>query len=590
MPINQRDERELDTLVEHYSKRAGTKRREDFFPLLYLPRRFKCSPDEVFPNVAFGNNDYGIDAYYIDRVSRNLYLYQFKWSENPLLFRDSMERLATAGMERIFASGSVDPGKNEVLRSLRADIEEARDLIERVYIHFVFKGDAGKAESSAGLSDRKENLENKAHYVEAFFGRPVLTVVEYFADRRAGARSQHADTYTAQFSDPAEFSIPGATTKMYVGFLRLIDLHDMYRAVGAKFFDRNVRAGLSADNQPNVKIREALTQIVMKKTERPEHFTLNHNGVTLAVERLDFVNGQATFKVPRLLNGAQTITSVAKFLEDNQDHPALRDGHDRLSTVRVLAKIVVDDPFGALVTRVTICNNQQNPVHPWNLRANDRIQVDLQDEFLEAGLFYQRQENSLEGLSEDDLEEMGVDDDRPINIRPLAQTLLAVQGEVPHMSHLRDVFEDQKLYDSTFRRSYLSADVAGIVLAYKIGLMLSPVIRHMVEKAPQWLSSATRRSRNLVWALLVQAVLNDPKLASNKESWGKKLKRDRDFAEYLAGLAGNRILVLLKEVFSDDAYKAKIAENRFEFVNTKEVFRRCMAVAETRYKWTKASF
>ncbi len=404
MPISAKDEHDLDVLVDQHHRQAGTKRREDFFPLLYVPRRFKCMPEELLPQVAFGNNDYGIDAYYIDRVGRNLYLYQFKWSENPLLFRDSLERLAVSGMQRIFGSAQVDSQQNEVLRSLRADIEEARTLIERVYVHFVFKGDIEKAESSAGLADRKENLENKAHFVEEFFGRPVPLAVEYIADRRTGNRPQHGDSYTAWFGDHVKFEIPGASVRMHIGFLRLVDLHDMYRAIGPKFFDRNVRAGLSPNNQPNLKIREALGNIVLKEVEPAEYFTLNHNGVTLAVERLDFADGQVgqvTFKVPRLLNGAQTVTSVARFLEDNHDHPALKSGREQLSKIRVLAKVVVDDPFGPLVTKVTISNNQQNPVHPWNLRANDRIQCDLQDRFAQVGLFYSRQENGFIARSGD---------------------------------------------------------------------------------------------------------------------------------------------------------------------------------------------
>ena len=37
--------------------------------------------DQLIHQVAFGNRDYGIDTYYIDREAKNLYLYQFKWSE-----------------------------------------------------------------------------------------------------------------------------------------------------------------------------------------------------------------------------------------------------------------------------------------------------------------------------------------------------------------------------------------------------------------------------------------------------------------------------------------------------------------------------
>ena len=157
------------------------------------------------------------------------------------------------------------------------------------------------------------------------------------------------------------------------------------------------------------------------------------------------------------------------------------------------------------------------------------------------------------------------------------------------MSHLREVFEDQTLYDNTFKKSYLAADVADIVLAYKAGLMIAPIIRHMEEKAPQWMFLPTRRSRNLVWALLIQGILNDAKRPANRESFGTGLRRERDYADYLSGIACNRILPILKEVFSSDVNKEKITANRFDFVQSKETYRRCMAAAEVRFKWRKLS-
>jgi hypothetical protein len=42
-------------------------------------------------------------------------------------------------------------------------------------------------------------------------------------------------------------------------------------------------------------------------------FAFNHNGVTLAAEQLTREDGHVIIKVPRLLNGAQTVTSVDKF-------------------------------------------------------------------------------------------------------------------------------------------------------------------------------------------------------------------------------------------------------------------------------------
>src|SRR5712692_10050285 len=95
MAIALRDKRELEQLYSDYrAKYEGAK--EDYFALLYLTKKFGLPVEQAAGLVAFGNRDYGIDAYYVDRPARNLYLFQFKWSEDHNLFKESMERLTAA--------------------------------------------------------------------------------------------------------------------------------------------------------------------------------------------------------------------------------------------------------------------------------------------------------------------------------------------------------------------------------------------------------------------------------------------------------------------------------------------------------------
>src|SRR5260370_34410207 len=103
MPITQKDKQQLDDAYAQYGRSYGGKK-EDYYAFLYLNRKFKAEPNEIAHQVAFGNRDYGVDAYYIDRQARNLYLFQFKWTENHGQFKDSMERLAENGLCRIFGN------------------------------------------------------------------------------------------------------------------------------------------------------------------------------------------------------------------------------------------------------------------------------------------------------------------------------------------------------------------------------------------------------------------------------------------------------------------------------------------------------
>jgi hypothetical protein len=262
-----------------------------------------------------------------------------------------------------------------------------------------------------------------------------------------------------------------------------------------------------------------------------------------------------------------------------------------LESIRVLAKIVVDDPLSDFVTNVTICNNRQNPVNPWNLRANDRIQCDLHDRFKETtGIFYSRHENEFQNLSTKELEDMGYDPSRDIKIKPLAQTLLAVQGEIGRMSQLPEVFENQKWYDETFKEAYLNADPRSIILGYKVHLCLKSPMERLEERAGNQIVYAIGTARNLVWALLIQGFLNDDKLSQLLEDFGSSLTRDFDFKEYLKNLASTRLLPIFRELLVGEPYRQKMEDERYEFLRTKEIFRKCMELADKRFKWSRKTF
>lgn len=592
MPITIRDQQELAQLhTDHSGIYKGCK--EDFFAVMYLMRKFGLRIEEAAAQVAFGNNDYGIDAFHVDRQGRNLYLYQFKWSENHNLFKESFDRLTEDGLPRIFGNPLQDPSQNELVAQLKADLEECRELIDRIYFHFVFKGDVDAAENSEGLQARREKLASKKWIIREYFdGRSIdVKDAEFIADRRRPPKPQLCDTHTITVANRTTFTAMADGSKaLHVGFVPLTDLHRIYKILGQTFLNRNIRAGLSSENPPNKKIREALTNIVLKGQMQPEIFTFNHNGITLAVEKADFSNDQAILHVPRLLNGAQTITTVDKFLEDNEG-PSLKANKARLESIRVLTKIVEHDPMSDFVAQVTICNNQQNPVDPWNLRANDTVQCDLQDKFKEElGLYYSRQENSFQNLSDSDLAEMGIEDSRrDIRIKLLAQTFLAAQGELDRVSRLREVFDNQKFYVEAFRETYKHADARRIILAYKVNLLLNSPMEELDERSPAKLKYAIGKARNLVWALLIQALLNDPKLKDLLEWYGRGLQKENDFRLLLRKVASSKILPILKRVLSDDTYQKKIEEEKYSFLRTKELFRRSMEEAFELHEWTRKS-
>jgi hypothetical protein len=534
----------------------------------------------------------GFDGFHFDREARNLYLYQFKWSESPALFQQSFTRLIAAGMEAAFGSPD-DPSENPVLVQLRAKIFESKALIERVFVHFVFNGDTVKAQQSLALEASREDLENKKYLVHQNLGRDnVDFTVQYISNAAARVGGVRTDEPTYTFE--IDFQSPLATKTesgfiMRVGFTNLADLDRMYRTMGERLFDRNIRAGLGPVKPANRAIRNALRDIILNG-KNPDTFVFNHNGITMSVERVDPISEtQVRVVEPRILNGAQTITSVRRFIEESKDSDVFRKNETKLKDARVLGRIVFANSTD-FITHVTICNNRQNPVNAWNLRASDMIQLQIADRLREVGVFYERQEGafaSFAKLSPDQRREQGIYDSKPIEIRRLAHTFLASQGEIDKFSRTSEVFENEKIYRDTFRDTYLSVDQHRILLAYKIQFQLSRVVRNVIEANSKF--ELLRRAKNLIWALLFQAIWNHSKFQNWVELYGDNLAVSGAFVDVLNALAAQKVKPIIAEGLKRPERQAKLANGEFGFLRTNEFYKECMGIAAEKYEWKKGA-
>ena len=56
--------------------------KEDYFGLLYLEKEHDVPHEVALNQIAFGGNDYGLDGFHFDKEKRNLYLFQFKYTNS----------------------------------------------------------------------------------------------------------------------------------------------------------------------------------------------------------------------------------------------------------------------------------------------------------------------------------------------------------------------------------------------------------------------------------------------------------------------------------------------------------------------------
>jgi uncharacterized protein YoaH (UPF0181 family) len=560
----------------------------DYFGLLFLEQEFKLSREDACEQIAYGGNDFGIDGYHVDRQTRNLHIFQFKYSKSANQFTGSMQRLITAGLARVFDAKS-QQAENPVLAELKAKLYELRNIVDNVYIEFVFTGDPKKAEENEALQKLREDLQSRSYLTQGYFGRAVPIIVRFRSTVKRGTWDAYTPlSFELSMSGDLSYSCPDGQ-RMHVGFVKLRALHSMFIAMRERFLDRNIRSLLSGrkpgqETAVNRRLIEAFRDILITRKVDPSVFAFNHNGVTLFAEMIEGSDGQYRVTEPRLLNGAQTLGSFDAFIQSHKDDGILAQGADRLDAIRVMCRVIAnsDQDF---VTSVTICNNRQNPVAPWNLRANDMIQLQLANRFREElNLFYERQENAFESFGDEELHEKGLQTGEAIKLVQLAQTFLVSDGNIDKLSRMNEVFESDTSYEQIFSSSRLVADFRSICLCYKVQFKLRLLVQSIVEKG-QNRYAYMPRARPLLWALMCQAMMNHPEFDHYAETYGKDLRHPHALMDWWYGLAANSCRLIFRDLVDLPEFRERVRDGNYSFLKTNATFMRAMEIGRKRNKW-----
>jgi hypothetical protein len=95
------------------------------------------------------------------------------------------------------------------------------------------------------------------------------------------------------------------------------------------------------------------------------------------------------------------------------------------------------------------------------------------------------------------------------------------------------------------------------------------------------------QARNMLWALLCQAALNDDDLEEYAEQYGRGLTIEAQFTEWLSNLATTRCRFLFSDLIEDKAYVEKAADGEFNFLRTNAAYKRAMQKAHGRWRWVE---
>ena len=155
-------------------------------------------------------------------------------------------------------------------------------------------------------------------------------------------------------------------------------------------FDMNIRKYLGTRGKVNQEILNTCST-----TDESYLFWFLNNGITIVCDSIDPVtdpdNPHIKIKNMQIVNGCQTSSSLAK---------AAELGLLKKDT-RVLLRIY-ETGNTDLVSKIVLTTNNQNKITGRNLRSNDKVQADVQENFKLYNLYYERKPREFDKVSEAD--------------------------------------------------------------------------------------------------------------------------------------------------------------------------------------------
>lgn len=348
-----------------------------------------CGVQEAANSVWDGSDDNGIDAAYFDATEQRVILVQSKWINK----------------------GSGEPEAKEISTFVKG----VRDIVEQDYTDFDSRlharlSEIGRRIATPGTSVHLILISTGASSL-AKHGQSVLTkcLRELNGTDTDPIASQEvmglAEVYGSLANDPMnenvtvdanilEWSYVAAPYPAYFGVIDGLQLKEWWRKHGRRLVSRNIRHSLGATDVNN--------QIRSTALSSPELFWYFNNGVTLVAEEATKAPAGAasrsagifSFKAASIVNGAQTVSSLAKLDKDESL------GKVRVS-IRVILLKATPAEFGNDVTRT---NNLQNRIEARDFVAQDPEHWRLRQEMAIEGVDYQYVRTDDAGSSDDSCE------------------------------------------------------------------------------------------------------------------------------------------------------------------------------------------
>ena len=432
---------------------------------LHLRNKFKCDDSAAFDQTSHGSNDHGVDAWYFSEAENCLYIYQSKFSED---FKYICEGLKDF-IKSLHWLESLVVNKEVLNKKMNHSLEGLFELLCKMdgrLSNIKFAIISCLDETDADFSKERDLLEkhitqSKLNKLLNSRGGGIEIIIEKYNCSKIIISGQKKYNVSKILNTTVELPSKENEVKTSLGlaYIPLFNLVKLYREMGDRLFNKNVRLTLIPFKDSKMRVvnpmEKTLREICSGKLPA-EIFTFFHIGVTLSTKsELHKKDCDYELEDPSIINGCQTVTIAERFLRSLELEKKVND-IEVFKKIRVMAKVVVGASDGDL-REITNCNNRQNPIEDWQLYCNDEIHLLIEEKFKSLGVFYERQKGKFE-LIKNDLDVIREYPNTKMNfvrIDEFAQVIAVCRNMTQLAAKPADIFSNTEVHNSIFNEVLL---------------------------------------------------------------------------------------------------------------------------------------
>ena len=441
---------QLHSRVESYFETYGHRTMSRALAHVVLEALLDLSPDEVDSAITDAGQDRGIDAVFVDdRDGKNdVHLFSFKYANT---FDSSQRNFPGNEIDKVLSFISDLMAKKSTLQTecnelLWVKVTEIWDSFRNrtqpmFHIHLCSNMEPL---NTAERQRFETSLLVYRHFT--LYEHTLSSIVRTIISGVARPVDRTLTLVDLQYFERSDGKIRGL-----IGTAEAASIVDMIRdpenstRVLADIFNENVRIYLGRTNRINLQI------IGTALSEENFQFWYLNNGITITCDQFDYMPRTRApvvrMRNVQIVNGGQTSNALFEAYQQNKE---------RIEDVLLLVRIY-ETRDREISVHIAESTNSQTPIKSRDLRANDFIQRQLEQSFLDLGYFYERKRAQYQGQGRD----------RRIDLMTAGQACLAYYLEQPEVAKKDKARIVGDQYDEVFNDEVTAAKILTPVMLLK---------------------------------------------------------------------------------------------------------------------------